>query len=70
MLTSIVSRSIPLSLLITDAHDKPKVDHSILLDEREKFIPLDTSKPYKLNAGTVSVCEHTSSVLSLSSMRI
>ncbi|KAI0695406.1 peptidase family M1-domain-containing protein [Cerioporus squamosus] len=32
--------TIPLSLI------------SLLLDEREKFIPLDTSKPFKLNADT------------------
>ncbi|KIP07998.1 hypothetical protein PHLGIDRAFT_105051 [Phlebiopsis gigantea 11061_1 CR5-6] len=47
--------SIPLSLLTTDASGKASVDHTILLDEREKFIAVDTSKPFKLNAGTVSV---------------
>jgi hypothetical protein len=56
-------RSIPLSLLTVDSNSKPKVDHTILLDEREKFIPLDMSKPFKLNAGTVSVC--TLSLVSL-----
>lgn len=51
-----VLRSIPLSLLTTDTDGRAVVDHSILLDERERLIPLDTSKLFKLNAGTVSVC--------------
>ena len=59
-------RSIPLSLLTTDASGKASVDHTLLLDEREKFIAVDTSKPFKLNAGTVSVC--ASHALSLSSV--
>ncbi|KDQ18450.1 hypothetical protein BOTBODRAFT_28829 [Botryobasidium botryosum FD-172 SS1] len=46
---------IPLSLLTTDANGKSSVDRSIVLDKREMTIPLDTSKPFKLNAGTVSV---------------
>lgn len=50
-------------MLTTDTGGKPKVDHSLLPDEREKFIPLDTSKPYKFNAGTVSVCERDPCVL-------
>ncbi|KIP12371.1 hypothetical protein PHLGIDRAFT_32955 [Phlebiopsis gigantea 11061_1 CR5-6] len=47
--------SIPLSLLTTSADGRTTVDHSILLDEREKIILLDTTKLFKLNAGTVSV---------------
>ncbi|GJE97967.1 M1 family metallopeptidase [Phanerochaete sordida] len=47
--------SIPLSLLTVDSNGKSSIDNTILLDEREKFIALDTSKPFKLNAGTVSV---------------
>ncbi|KAG9085108.1 Aminopeptidase 2 mitochondrial [Ceratobasidium sp. UAMH 11750] len=46
---------IPLSLLSTDANGKTSVDHSIVLSERETDIKLDTSKPWKLNAGTVGV---------------
>lgn len=55
--------SIPLSLLTTDAHGKASVDHTLLLDEREKFIPLDTTRAFKLNAGTVSVCQCSSRFL-------
>ena len=32
------------------------LNKDILLDEREKFIPLDTSKPYKINADTTGFC--------------
>ncbi|CUA72325.1 hypothetical protein RSOLAG22IIIB_00991 [Rhizoctonia solani] len=46
---------IPLSLLTTGADGKATVDHSIVLSERETDIKLDTSKPWKLNAGTVGV---------------
>jgi aminopeptidase 2 len=46
---------IPLSLLSTNANGKTTVDHSIVLSEREIDIKLDTSKPWKLNAGTVGV---------------
>ncbi|KAJ1310324.1 hypothetical protein OPQ81_007063 [Rhizoctonia solani] len=46
---------IPLSLLTTGADGKATVDHSIVLSERETEIKVDTSKPWKLNAGTVGV---------------
>lgn len=46
----------PLSLLTVSEDGKPVVDKDILLDEREKFVPLDTSRPYKLNAGTTGFC--------------
>ncbi|KAL4243860.1 Aminopeptidase [Abortiporus biennis] len=46
--------SIPLSLLTISGDGVARVDNTIVLDTREKFIPLDTSKSYKLNAGTVS----------------
>ena len=38
------------------ADGKATLDNDILLDERENFIPLDTSKPYKLNADTTGFC--------------
>ncbi|KAJ8489143.1 hypothetical protein ONZ51_g3140 [Trametes cubensis] len=44
--------TVPLNLLTVDASGKPILNKDILLDEREKFIPLDTSKPFKLNADT------------------
>ena len=45
-----------MSLVTVDGNGKPVVDHTLILDEREKKIPLDTSKPFKLNAGTTGVC--------------
>ncbi|KAI0086651.1 peptidase family M1-domain-containing protein [Irpex rosettiformis] len=47
--------SVPLSLLTTDENGKAKIDRSLLLDQREITIALDTSKPFKLNAGTTGV---------------
>ncbi|RPD63715.1 hypothetical protein L227DRAFT_496652 [Lentinus tigrinus ALCF2SS1-6] len=41
--------AIPLSLSTGSEDGKNK---DVLLDEREKFIPLDTSKPFKLNSDT------------------
>jgi aminopeptidase 2 len=49
--------NIPLSILTVDASGKPAVDKAAVLDTREKTFTLDTSKPYKLNAGTNGVCE-------------
>lgn len=51
-------RTVPLSLVTTDASGKPQVDRAIVLDEREKFIPLDTSNSFKLNGGTTGVCQY------------
>jgi aminopeptidase 2 len=48
---------VPLSLLTVDENGKAKIDHSLLLEGREMKISLDTSKPFKLNAGTTGVCE-------------
>lgn len=47
--------SIPLSLLSIGQDRKPSVNRTVLLDTREKTIELDMSKPFKLNAGTVSM---------------
>ncbi|KAI0831781.1 leucyl aminopeptidase [Trametes gibbosa] len=44
--------TIPLNLLTTDAEGKATLNKNLLLDEREKFIPIDISKPFKLNADT------------------
>ncbi|GBE82604.1 Aminopeptidase 1 [Sparassis crispa] len=46
---------IPLSLLTVSEQGDVVVQKNIVLDEREKFIPIDTRKPFKLNAGTVGV---------------
>jgi len=49
-------RNIPLSILsVKDG--QAVVDKSAILQEREKNFPLDTSKPFKLNAGTAGVCK-------------
>ncbi|EIW81938.1 hypothetical protein CONPUDRAFT_81582 [Coniophora puteana RWD-64-598 SS2] len=47
--------TVPLALLTVDESGKPHVDNTVVLDTREKTIPLDTSKPYKLNASTYGV---------------
>ncbi|KAK7693087.1 hypothetical protein QCA50_002652 [Cerrena zonata] len=47
--------TIPLCLVTAGPDGKPVVDRSVVLDIREKTIPFDTSKPYKLNSGTVGV---------------
>jgi len=49
-------RTVPLSLLSVGKDGKPAIDNSLILDTREKFISLDTTKPYKLNANTTGVC--------------
>lgn len=49
--------NIPLSILSVDANGKSTVDKTAVLDTREKTFTLDTSKPYKLNAGTNGVCK-------------
>lgn len=37
---------------------KAKIDSEIVLDAREKTFAVDTTKPFKLNANTVGVCEY------------
>ncbi|KAG8910494.1 Aminopeptidase 2 mitochondrial, partial [Tulasnella sp. 408] len=46
---------IPLNVKTADASGKVSTDHSVVLSEREARIPLDTSKPFKLNAQTTGV---------------
>ena len=50
------TRYTPLTLLLTDASGKASIDRNIVLDQREIAIPIDATKPWKLNAGTVGVC--------------
>ena len=45
-------RSVPLSLFSSKG-----LDRSIVLDKREATFTVDTSKPWKLNSGTIGVCE-------------
>jgi len=48
--------TIPLSLLTVSDNGEAIVNRNAVLDEREKVIPIDVTKPFKLNAGTVSFC--------------
>lgn len=52
----LLSRNIPLSLSTTK-DGKTTVDTTALLRKREDTFALDTSQPFKLNAGTTGVCE-------------
>jgi aminopeptidase 2 len=48
-------RNVPLAI-VTDKDGKPSIENTPLLTERATHIGLDTSKPFKLNAGTAGVC--------------
>ncbi|KAH8102859.1 leucyl aminopeptidase [Cristinia sonorae] len=47
--------TIPLFVLTVTDKGEVVVDRQILLNEREKFIPVDTKAVFKVNAGTVGV---------------
>ncbi|KAL9714866.1 Aminopeptidase 2 mitochondrial [Leucoagaricus gongylophorus] len=47
--------NVPLRLLTVDSSGKAVTDSEVLLTEREQFFKIDTSKPYKVNAGTTGV---------------
>ncbi|KAJ7105158.1 leucyl aminopeptidase [Mycena epipterygia] len=44
--------TVPLGLLTFDEEGNICIDNSEFLSERERFIPLDTNKPFKLNASS------------------
>ncbi|KAH9923974.1 ERAP1-like C-terminal domain-containing protein [Epithele typhae] len=44
--------TIPLSLVTVGADGKATINRDLILDQRELFIPLDASLPFKLNADT------------------
>ena len=48
-------RTVPLALLSVE-DGKPRIDNTLILNTREKFISLDTAKPYKINSNTTGVC--------------
>jgi hypothetical protein len=50
-------RKIPLSILTKNGHDTSFIERSHVLSKRETMVDLDTSKPFKLNAGTTGVCK-------------
>ncbi|KAJ6582902.1 leucyl aminopeptidase [Mycena vulgaris] len=43
--------AIPLHILSVDVGGQISIDHEVVLREREQFIALDTTRPFKLNAG-------------------
>lgn len=47
---------IPLTVLTTDSTGKAVIDRKTVLESKEIEISVDTTKPFKLNAGTVGVC--------------
>jgi len=55
---NVCNRTIPIGLLSADDKGEPKVDMSLILDEREQSFVVDTSKPFKLNFGTTGVCTY------------
>jgi aminopeptidase 2 len=57
-------RKIPLSIVDKDIFGIRRIDNSVLLREREAFVPVDTSRPFKLNGGTTGVCASLSQSLS------
>jgi len=56
-------RTIPLAVLTVDETGRQSIDKTAVLTARETTLPIDTSKPYKLNAGTYGVCMHRCSFL-------
>ncbi|PPQ88067.1 hypothetical protein CVT25_013675 [Psilocybe cyanescens] len=57
--------SIPLRILTVDKDGDPIINGNSILQEREKTIALDKSKPFKLNAGTKDRVLYTDERLSL-----
>ncbi|KAK0197309.1 leucyl aminopeptidase [Armillaria mellea] len=47
--------NVPLNILSVDSASQVRVDRTALLQERSQEFALDTSKPFKLNAGTAGV---------------
>ncbi|KAF9255758.1 leucyl aminopeptidase [Marasmius fiardii PR-910] len=47
--------NVPLGILSIQSDGTPSIDNSLVLEEREKMYALDTSRPFKLNAGTNGV---------------
>ncbi|KAJ7031993.1 leucyl aminopeptidase [Mycena alexandri] len=44
--------NVPLQILSVDDEGRAFIDHGVVLREREQFIELNTSRPFKINAGT------------------
>lgn len=52
-----------------DENGKAVVDRTLVLKDREMTIPLDTSRPFKLNADTTGVCKCTFHLLVITADR-
>ena len=51
------SRPVPLSLLSVGQSGKVNIDQSALLSQKEQTFAIDTTTPFKLNAGPTGPCE-------------
>lgn len=49
-------RTVPLAVLTVDDAGEPSIDQTAVLSDREATVAIDTSKPFKINAGTYGVC--------------
>lgn len=56
LLTTYMFRVVPMNILAMEANGVVTVNKAAILDQREQFISLDTSKPFKLNAGNAGYC--------------
>lgn len=56
ILTTLPCRTIPLNLLTVSADGSHSIRSDLVLDDREMVVPLDSSQPFKLNAGTTGFC--------------
>lgn len=56
ILTTLPRRTIPLNLLTVSADGSHSIRSDLVLDDREMVVPLDSSQPFKLNAGTTGFC--------------
>jgi hypothetical protein len=63
------ARNVPLGI-VTEKDGQRSVDNTPLLSERTTHIDLDTSKPFKLNAGSAGVCASFSVISLVSSFLI
>jgi aminopeptidase 2 len=52
-----LNRKIPLNILTVNDSGEVTVQRQIVMTAREETYEIDTTKPYKLNAGTSGVCE-------------
>jgi len=51
-------RTIPLAISAVDETGRQSINKTAVLTARETTLSIDTSEPYKLNAGTYGVCMH------------